>query len=371
MMIYSCAICVSQAPTLVRLQRKLMKAAFLTAPREMEIRELPSPKLANPNDVLLRIDRVGVCGSDIHYYTTGRIGSAVVKYPFIMGHECAGTILETGSAVRKLQVRQRVAIDPLVSCGECDQCRQGRMHTCRNQRFLGLPGQLPGALVEYLVLPGECCYPIPDSMTSDQAVVVEPLSIGLYAQRMSHLEQGAKVAILGSGPIGLCTLLACRAAAHCTTYVTDLIDDRLKLAVRCGATWVGNPEKIDVVKTIRESEPQGVDYVFECAGKQETANQAIELLKPGGTLLIVGIPEFDRISFPIHTLRRKEITIKNVRRQNQCIADAVDLVARGSINIDPLITHHFPFDEAKAALDLVAAYRDGVIKALIHSPSLT
>lgn len=346
-----------------------MKAAYLTALREIEIRELSAPKLSRPNDVLLHIDSVGVCGSDVHYYTTGRIGSAIVQYPFIMGHECAGTIMQTGSAVSELHAGDRVAVDPLVSCGECDQCRQGRMHTCRNQRFLGLPGQLPGALVEYLVLPEECCYPIPASMTADQAVVVEPLSIGLYAQRMARLEQDAKIAILGAGPIGLCTLLACRVAANCTVYVTDLIDERMKMARCCGASWVGKPRQSDIVKAIRDAEPLGVDLVFECAGKQETADQGIELLKPGGTLLIIGIPEFDRISFPIHTLRRKEITIKNVRRQNQCMADAIDLVARGTINIDSLITHHFPFDESQTALDLVADYRDGVIKALIHLPS--
>jgi L-iditol 2-dehydrogenase len=346
-----------------------MKAAFLTGLREMEIREAPEPKLTGPREVLLRIGTVGVCGSDVHYYTAGRIGSAVVKYPFIVGHECAGTILEVGPAVKRLRVGQRVAIDPLVSCGECDQCRQGRMHTCRNQRFLGLPGQLPGSLVEFLVMPEESCYAIPESLTLDQAVVVEPLSIGLYAQRMSRLERGAKIAILGSGPIGLCTLLACRAAVNCTAYVTDMIDERLKLASQCGASWRGNPRQSDIVKAIRDAEPLGVDFVFECAGQQETVDQGIELLKPGGTLLIVGIPEVDRISFPIHILRRKELTIKNDRRQNKCMADAIEMVASGKVNIDALMTHHFPLAETKAAFDLVAGYRDGVIKALIHIPN--
>ena len=343
-----------------------MKAAFLTGLRELEIREISAPKLSSPREVLLRIETVGVCGSDVHYYTTGHIGSAVVKYPFIVGHECAGTILDVGPAVNRLRVGQRVAIDPLVSCGDCDQCRQGRMHTCRNQRFLGLPGQLPGSLVEYLVMPAKCCFPIPDSLTLDQAVVVEPLSIGLYAQRMSRIEPGAKMAVLGSGPIGLCVLLACRSAVGCTAYVTDLIEERLKMASRCGAAWTGNPRQSDIVKAIRDAEPLGVDYVFECAGQQETVDQGVELLKPGGTLLIAGIPEVDSINFPIHTMRRKELTIRNVRRQNQCVADAIDLVAQGRVNIDPLMTHHYSFDETKSAFDLVAEYRDGVVKALIH-----
>jgi L-iditol 2-dehydrogenase len=277
-------------------------------------------------------------------------------------------VQEVGAEVRGLKVGQRVAIDPLVSCGHCDQCRAGRTHTCRNQRFLGLPGQLAGSLVEYLVLPEECCYPIPGSMTLDQAVLVEPLSIGVYAQRISQLASGARIAILGSGPIGLSVLLACRLAVDCRAYVTDLIDERLKLASHCGATWTGNPKKCDVAKKIRDAEPLGVDFVFECAGEQETVDQGVELLKPGGALLIVGIPEVDRISFPIHTLRRKELTIKNVRRQNQCMTPAIDMVASGKVNVDPLMTHHFPLAETQAPFDLVADYRDGVVKALIHLP---
>jgi len=343
-----------------------MKAAFLTALREIAIREMPAPRLSRPRDVLLRIASVGVCGSDVHYYAAGRIGAAAVKYPFIVGHECAGIVLETGGEVRKVRPGQRVAIDPLVSCGECDQCRQGREHTCRRQRFLGLPGQLEGALVERLVMPEECCHAIPDSLTMDQAVMSEPLSIGIHAQRLAQIQPGAKIAVLGSGPIGLCTLLACRAAADCTAYVTDLIDERLKVASQCGAAWTGNPRQSDIVKAIRAAEPLGLDAVFECAGQQETLDQAIDLLKPGGTLLILGIPEMDRVSFPIHTLRRKELVIKNVRRQNRCVDDAIAMIALRRTNIDPLMTHRFPLAETPAAFELVAAYRDGVVKAFIH-----
>ena len=345
-----------------------MKAAYLTSLRTLEVREAPEPLVRGPRDVLLRVGAVGVCGSDIHYYRTGRIGSAAVEFPFVVGHECAGTVVATGPEARRLKPGQRVAIDPLVTCGECDQCRQRRSHTCRKQRFLGLPGQLGGSLVEFLVMPEESCYAIPDSLTLDQAVVIEPLSIGLYAQRMSQLKSGAKIAILGAGPIGLCTLLACRAAADCTAYVTDPIPERRRLAAKLGADWTGSPRAMDVVKTISNAEPLGVDFVFECAGEQETIDHGVELLKPGGTLLIVGIPELDRITFPIHTLRRKELTIKNVRRQNECMADAIEMVASGKVNIDLLMTHRFPMAETQAAFDLVAGYRDGVIKVLIQIP---
>ena len=343
-----------------------MKAALLTRLREIEVRDVPEPQLYGPRDVLLRIDAVGVCGSDVHYYKTGRIGAAVVKYPFMMGHECAGTVEKAGSEVRGLRPGQRVAIDPLVACGHCDQCRSGRPNTCRNQRFLGQPGELSGSLAEYVVLPQECCYPVPESMTAGQAAMIEPLSIGLHAQRLAHLETGSAIAILGSGPIGLSVLLACRAASECMAYTTDLIDGRLKMAAELGAVWTGNAEQRDVVKAICEAEPAGVEIVFECAGEQETLNQAVELLKPGGTLVIVGIPEVDEVRFPIHTLRRKELTIKNVRRQNHCTVPAIELISSGRINVNPLITHHFALQETGSAFETVSGYRDGVIKAMIH-----
>ncbi|MBZ5514998.1 MAG: alcohol dehydrogenase catalytic domain-containing protein [Acidobacteriia bacterium] len=346
-----------------------MKAAFLTGLRQLEVRETPAPRLKGPRDVLLRIGIVGVCGSDVHYYTTGRIGSLVVKYPDMTGHECAGTVVAVGSEVSSLKPGQRVAVDPLITCGQCDQCRAGRSHTCRNQAFLGCPGQAPGALAEYLVMPAESCYPIPDSMTLVQATLVEPLSIGVYAQRVANMPPGAKVAILGVGPIGLCVLLACRAASDCTTYVTDLIEERLALACQLGAHWTGNPARQDIVAAIEQLEPLGMDFVFECAGKQETLDQGVELLKPGGTLLIIGIPEVDRVSFLIHRMRRQELRVLNVRRQNECVAPAIDLLASGKINVDPLATHHFPLAETKTAFDLVAGYQDGVVKAIIHVPS--
>ena len=231
-----------------------MKAALLTRLCQIEIGEVPEPKLTAPRDVLLRVDAVGVCGSDVHYYKTGRIGAAVVKFPFVMGHEFAGTIEETGGEVRGLQPGQRVAIDPLVACGHCDQCQGGRLNTCCNQRFMGNPGELSGALAEYLVLPADCCHPIPESMTAGQAAMIEPFSIGVHAQRLAQMDSGATLAILGSGPIGLCVLQACRAAVDCTAYMTDLIDERLKMAAQLGALWTGNPKQSDVVEAIGKVE---------------------------------------------------------------------------------------------------------------------
>jgi len=344
-----------------------MRAVYLTGLRQMELRDAPMPRLSGPHDVLLRVDALGVCGSDIHYYTQGRIGPQVVAFPQILGHELAATVVDIGAGVKGLHPGQRVAVDPLVACGECDQCRAGRQHTCRNQRFLGCPGQLPGALVEYLVLPAACCIPVPDSLSDDQSALVEPLSIGVYAAQMAQLAPGARVGVVGSGPIGLCTLLAVRALAPAAVvYVTDLVDERLSVARACGATWTGNPRREDVVADLRRLEPLGLDAVFECAGEQDALDQGVELLKPGGVLLVIGIPEVDRVSFNINLLRRNELRILNVRRQNQCVERAIGLMAGGGVDVRPLITHHFHMEETSRAFDLVSTRSDGVVKAIIR-----
>jgi len=343
-----------------------MRAAYLTGVRQLEIREAPTPQGVGPREVLLRVDRVGVCGSDVHYFTRGQIGPQAVEFPHVLGHECAGTVLELGSEVPELRRGQRVAVDPLVACGHCDQCRAGRRHTCRNQKFLGNPGQLPGALVDYLVMPADSCTPVPDSLDDDQVALVEPLSIGVYAAQMAQLSPGARVGIVGSGPIGLCTLLAIRAHTQATVCATDLLDERLHVARTCGADWTGNPLRQDVVAAIRQLEPLGLDAVFECAGEQDALDQGVDLLKPGGALLIVGIPEVARVSFDIHVLRRQELRILNVRRQNQCVAPAIELIASGRLDVRPLVTHHFRLEDAPQAFELVSARRDGVVKAMIQ-----
>jgi L-iditol 2-dehydrogenase len=344
-----------------------MKAALLTNIREIAIGDVPEPELARPEDVLVQVNCVGVCGSDIHYYVTGRAGAQPIAFPQTLGHECAGTVVAKGSNVQDLQVGERVAIDPLIPCGPCDQCLSGREHTCRRQMFLGYPGQAPGALAEYLVMPARCCYPIPESMTMEQAALVEPFSIALHSRNLAPLGPKARIAILGAGPIGLSVLLACRAAfPGLTCYITDLIDARLEAARRCGTQWTGNPRCEDVVQGISAIEPLGLDVVFECAGQQETLDQAVALLKPGGTLVIVGIPELERISFDPHVLRRGELEIRNVRRQNRNTLEAIELIASGAVAVDQLATHGFALVEAAKAFDLVSRNADGVIKAMIH-----
>lgn len=343
-----------------------MKSAVLTGVRKIELREVPDPQLRNETDVLLRMGMVGVCGTDIHYYLKERIDDQVVSYPLTIGHECAAVVEKVGSRVTRVKPGDRVAIDPAVSCEKCDQCLQGRPHTCRNLLFLGYPGQLEGCLSELVVLPQESCYVINQNMSLIQGALVEPLSIGVYAVRLLNNIESQTTAILGSGPIGLSVLLAAQVAGIRSAYVTDKIDERLDVARKYGANWVGNPDKLDIVNDIQALEPHLLDAVFECCGDQAAIDQAIELLKPGGKLMILGIPLIPRISFDITKLRRKEICVQNVRRQNNCFQTAIDLIQNQKVDINIMATHKFKLDETQEAFELVTGYRDGVIKALIQ-----
>lgn len=343
-----------------------MKTAFITGKCKIEIGEEAMPELGLATDVLLKVETVGVCGSDIHYYKEGRIGTQIMKYPATIGHECAGTIVAVGAEAKNVTPGQKVAVDPAIFCGECDQCLAGRSHTCRNLIFMGNPGEAPGVLCEYIVLPAKNCYPIPDSMTFDQGAIVEPFSIGNYAASLPGSVEEKTITILGSGPIGLSTLLNLKLKNPSKIFVTDLFENRLNMAKLSGAHWTGMPTRQNVVSEILMQEPLGIDFVFECAGEQETLDQAIDLLKPGGTLIIVGIPAGNRVNLSIDKMRRKELRILNVRRQNESVQSTIDLITTNKVNIDPIITHHFAFNKVADAFNLVANYKDGVIKAIVN-----
>ena len=341
----------------------------LTGIRQMEMMEVPTPQIVNDGDVLIKMRIVGVCGSDVHYYETGQIGSQVVDYPFAVGHEGAGVVEAVGAAVTNVKPGDRIAIEPAMSCGTCDQCKAGRPHTCRKLRFLGCPKQAEGCLSEYIVMPEACCFRISDSASFDEGAISEPLAIGVYAVKQSIPMQGAKVGILGAGCIGLSVLLPAKAQGAEKIYITDTIDNRLKLAKEAGAAWGGNPDNEDVVEKVKELEPGGLDVVFECCGEQEALDQAIEMLKPGGKLLLIGIPPTaDRVSFLIDKLRHKEICIQNVRRQCHCVQPSLDMMARGDFDVGVMVTHRFPFDQSQAAFNLAASYEDGVLKTMIDFP---
>ncbi len=343
-----------------------MKAMQLTGINQMKMLDVPDPEIENDTDVLIKMLCVGVCGSDIHYFETGKIGSQVVEYPYTVGHEGAGEVVAVGKAVTHVKPGDRIAVEPAMPCWQCDQCKAGRHNTCRKLKFLGCPGQAEGCLSEYLVMPETSCFKISDNLSMQEAALSEPLAIGVYAVKQSIPMPKAKIGVLGTGPIGFSVFLPALAQGAAKIYATDKIDARLKLAQKAGVSWTGNPKKSDIVEEILSREPLGLDVVFDCCGDQEALDQAIELLKPGGKLMIIGIPRFDRFAFPVDLLRRKELCLQNVRRQCDCVEDALAMIDRKDFNVNIMATHHFNFEHTQEAFDLVAGYKDGVLKAMIH-----
>lgn len=345
-----------------------MQAIYLTGVGKVELRDAPRPAITADSDVLLRTSVVGLCGSDIHYFTADTVAGESVAYPAVLGHEVAAVVEAVGPGVTSLKPGDRVAVDPAVACGTCDQCRAGRPHTCRNLRFLGSPGEKDGALAEFFVMPAANCWPVPENLSLAEAMLAEPLSIALHAFSFWQGGPGLGMAVLGSGPIGLSVILAARAAGVEEIYATDRIVEREGAARRAGAVWAGNPGREDIVRAILSHRPLGLDAVFECCGEQAALDQAMELLKPGGTLAVVGIPLVERISFPSAQLRRKEIRVQSVRRQNRCVKRALLLLSARLIEIGFLANRDFRPEDAQAAFETAAARKDGALKVTISFP---
>jgi L-iditol 2-dehydrogenase len=342
-----------------------MKAIVLTGIGKVEIRDAPKPSLTADTDVLLKTSIVGLCGSDIHYFTTDSVAGEKVAYPAVLGHEVSAVVEAVGPRVSSLKAGDRVAVDPAVSCGTCDQCRAGRPHTCRSLRFLGSPGEKDGALAEYFVMPAANCYPVPETVSMAEAMLTEPLSIALHALDFWLGGPGQAMAVLGSGPIGLSVIVAARAAGIEEIYATDIIEEREHAARRAGAVWAGKPGREDVVREILLRRPLGLDAAFECCGEQSALDQAVDLLKPGGTLAVVGIPLAERISFPSGPLRRKEIRVQSVRRQNRYVKRALLLLSARLIEIGFLANRDFRPEDAQAAFETAASRKGGALKVTI------
>ena len=344
-----------------------MKAVPLTGLKQMKLTEIEKPVFTGPGKVLIRIKSIGICGSDVHYYSEGQIGSQVVQYPFLVGHECSGIVESVGENVTNVAVGDLVVIDPSVHCGTCDQCLSGRPHTCRNNRFLGCPGQLEGCLTEYIVMPAANCFPVTHRLDADEAALVEPLSIGIYAVKLAQITSaGTSAAILGAGPIGLSILFKLLADGVKNTGVIEPLEYRLKKAGEIGAAFLVNPMDTDVLKAVSQHEKLLLDVVFEASGEQEAVDNALEILKPGGKLILVGIPPSASYLFNMDLMRRKEITVINVRRKNHCVDEAIALAADRRLDVKQMITHYLPLERTPEAFGMVEAYSDGVIKAVIR-----
>ncbi|TME12686.1 MAG: NAD(P)-dependent alcohol dehydrogenase [Chloroflexi bacterium] len=319
------------------------QAAVLYAPHDVRIEERPVPK-PGPKEVLIEIKAVGVCGSDVHYYEHGRIGSYVVRQPLILGHEASGIIVDVGEGVNKGRVGERVAIEPGIPDGVCEQCRSGRYNLCPNVRFFGTP-PIDGAFTNYVTIPENFAYKLPDQMSDEEGALIEPLSVGLWACRKAMLRGADHVLITGAGPVGVLALKVALALGATQITMTDVSPQRLEMGRKLGAT-----RTVNVAETPLANVGVEADVLIECSGNQKALMDGIRSLRPAGKAVAVGMSPGEEVSVPMSFLQNREITLTGTFRYANTYADAIALVATGRIDLKPIITGHYTLEETEQAL---------------------
>ena len=343
-----------------------MRAAVLYGVDDIRVEEVPMPVIDEERDVLIRIHSVGICGSDVHFLKWGRIGDFVLETPTIMGHEAAGEVVEVGENVSGLSPGDRVAVEPGYTCRRCEFCKSGRYNLCPDVVFLAAP-PVDGVFAEYLAWPADFVFKLPDEVSLDEGAMLEPLSVGMHAARRSGVTGGDTVAVLGAGPIGLTALQAARAHGATTIIATDMVPLRLEKARALGATHVLDAGEVDVEEAIAEmTSGRGVDVVLECAGAAATIQMAMRIVKNGGKVQLVGMPQETELEIPIYELLLRELDVSGLFRYAGCYPPSIALVAAGAVDVQSLVTHHFDLDETPEAMEFTHAHKDRVIKAVVH-----
>ncbi|WP_238655505.1 NAD(P)-dependent alcohol dehydrogenase [Paenibacillus piscarius] len=340
------------------------RAFYMTDLQKMQMKDVDMP-VARKGEVIVKLDYVGICGSDVHYLEYGRIGDFVVDGDFILGHECAGEVVELGPGVKHLKVGDRVALEPGVTCGQCEFCKSGKYNLCPDVQFLATP-PYHGCLMDYMAFPENMAFKLPDNVSSVEGALVEPLAVGLHAAAQGGIKLGDRVVILGAGCIGLVTLLACKAYGATEIVVVDIIGKRLEAAMKLGATRVVNAREENVLEAVAAwTDGAGVDKVIETAGSEHTVKQTPYLVKRGGTIVLVGLAAKDIIDFDFMQIMFKEADIKSVFRYRNLYPAAIGAIADGKIDVKGIVTHEFEFEDTQKAFDFVIHNKEDVVKAVI------
>lgn len=340
------------------------KAVYMSGTNSMITKDVPVPQ-PGPKDALIKVDVVGICGSDVHYYQHGRIGDFVVEGDFILGHECAGEVVAVGSEVKTLAVGDRVALEPGKTCGKCKYCKTGRYNLCPDVEFFATP-PYHGVFTNYVTHPEDMCFKLPENVSNTEGALVEPLAVGLHASGIGNVKLGDTVVIFGSGTIGLVTLLSCEARGASKVYVVDILENRLKKAKELGATEVINARECDALARINElTEGQGADVVIETAGSEITVKQTADVVSRGGTVVLVGMTPKSETSFDFMKLMGKEGQVKTIFRYRNLYPVAINAIASGAIDVKGLVSHEFDFGHVKEAFDFVVSNAKDVVKAVI------
>ena len=342
-----------------------MKVAVMEAIGKIKMEERDIPK-AKDNEVLVKLEYVGICGSDLHYYETGAIGDFVVEPPFVLGHEPGGTVVEVGKDVKHLKVGDRGALEPGKTCGHCEFCKTGRYNLCPDVVFFATP-PVDGVFQEYVAHEADLCFKLPENVSTLEGALIEPLAVGFHAAMQGGARAGQTAVVMGSGCIGLVTMMALKAMGVSKVYVVDIMEKRLEKALELGADGVINGKEKDAVEEVMKlTDGRGCDLVIETAGTQITTVQAMRMTKKGATIVLVGYSKTGEMTLPISMALDKELTFKTVFRYRHIYPMAIEAVAAGKVNLKGIVTDIFSLDEAQKAMDYNVNNKADVVKAVIR-----
>lgn len=339
-----------------------MRTAVLVEPTKFALEDRARPE-PGPNDVLVAIRDVGICGSDVHYYEHGRIGDYVVEDPLVLGHESAGEVVEVGENVTEYEPGDRVALEPGVPCRRCVHCRSGDYHLCEEVRFMATPPH-DGAFTEYVSWPADFAYELPETVSTAEGALCEPLSVGIHACRRGGVGTGDTVLIAGAGPIGLLVMEAARAAGATDVIVTDVVAEKLELAADRGADLT-----VDVSETAPDAAVDeytggvGADVVVEASGAEPSIRSTIDVVRRGGTIVLVGLADEAEVPFDVLEVIDNEIDVHGSFRYKNTYSAAIDLLADGEVDVEGIVDFESGLEEIDDAFR--RAMEPTVVKGMI------
>jgi L-iditol 2-dehydrogenase len=341
----------------------------LHAPRDLRVEQLSDPKPLSKGEVLIRVGAAGICGSDLHTYLDARIGDTKLRAPLVLGHEFAGTVESVGEDALtedliRLEQGMRVAVDPAQPCGMCELCQRGHPNLCTSLHFCGLYPD-GGCFCERIVMPARCCFPLPDEIDHEAGALLEPLGVALHAVDLAKPTSDESAVVIGAGPIGLLILQAATLAGMKPVYVVEQLPWRLSLVEKFGGIPIDSARTDAREKLMIKTLGRGVDVAFEAAWADSTIQLAAEMTRPGGRVVLVGIPREDQLTMNHSTARRKGLTILLSRRMKHTYPRAIDLVEKGLVDVKGIVSHRFPLTQLPQAFALNADYRDHAVKVMI------
>jgi D-xylulose reductase len=346
-----------------------MRALVLEKERSLTLRDIDLPMKLGPRDVKIAVDTVGICGSDVHYYTHGRIGSFIVKSPMVLGHEAAGKVIEVGSEVKSFKPGDRVCMEPGVPDMASRASRMGLYNVDPSVTFWATP-PVHGCLTTYVIHPEAFTYKLPDNVSFAEGALVEPFAIGMQAASKAKIAPGDVALVIGSGTIGVMTALAALAGGCSRVLVTDLVQEKLDVVGRySGVTTINGKTKRLAEEVAKLTDNWGADVVFEASGSPKAYDGIFDLVRPGGCLVLIGMP-IDPVAFDVVAACVKEARIETVFRYANIHARAIELIASGKVDLKPLISGTFPFEQSIEAFERAAAARPGDVKLQIKMPAM-